>query len=105
MADICKFCGSRLGHSPQGEYCTNERCSYVDGTYNGPRNPMPSDPLEGLSKLLATWRSRPTPDEHGQEYANGHGDAELHCADELAALLPALRERIAKLEKEARDGK
>ena len=42
----CKYCGSPLGFCPQGEYCTNERCSYIDGHYRGPIEPQSrlSDP-------------------------------------------------------------
>lgn len=31
--DICEYCGSPLGHCPEGEYCTNKNCGYVDGYY------------------------------------------------------------------------
>jgi len=38
----CDYCGAPLGYAPQGEYCTNDECTYIDGHYDGPRKHKPS---------------------------------------------------------------
>lgn len=39
----CSYCGSPIGYAPQGDFCTNRDCGYVDGNY-WPREPKTPEP-------------------------------------------------------------
>lgn len=61
----CPHCGFPLAYAPQGEYCTNELCSYIDGHYSGPRPPKQKGAKDFYSQaevdaLISTAQSQLT---------------------------------------------
>lgn len=51
--DVCEYCGSDIKSCPQGCYCSNPDCGYVDGHYN---KPVTSDQLKAKQQQLAAER-------------------------------------------------
>ena len=43
MSTTCEYCSSPLIFTSLGEVCSNEKCSYIDGHYSGPREPLPKN--------------------------------------------------------------
>ncbi len=95
MSETCEYCGSPLGFSPMGDYCTNEECSYIDGHYSGPRQkrPAPERTFSESDLRLAREKAYREAAEHVNDLGIGrHEEAILALIDQ-----PALDQHDAKL--------
>jgi hypothetical protein len=92
--DKCGYCGSPIGHSVAGEYCTNKECGYIDGHYREriidaqPPAPDPSDAPEfiGNSSLLRRPESLTEVLPEPREWLCSGGGGHESGADDLRAM-------------------